>query len=179
MKTILAGKTFFAIAACLYFFCTVNIFGQECVETKLTEVKDKNQDITSLEYKHAYANYNDTYKSYRAIFINYDRALDSDFKRMEGDERKLVIMVFTNDQSKLTTGTYTIRGSDDPDVKNLAVGIMTSKGENYAASYDNKDIGSVVITRLDDEMLCGEINVTDSRGMIVKGTFSLKNEPVR
>jgi hypothetical protein len=179
MKTILAGKVFFVIAVCLCFSYSVNILGQECGETKLTEVKDKNQDVTGLEYKYAYSNYNDTYKSYRAIFITYDKAMDSDFKRMEGDERKLVIMVFTNDQSKLTPGTYTIRGSDDPDVKNLAVGIMTSKGENYAASYDNKDIGSVVITRLDDEMLCGEINVTDSRGMTVKGTFSLKNEPVR
>lgn len=158
---------------------TDNIFAQDCGETIFTEISDKNQNVTNLEYKYAYGNYNDTYKSYRAIFITYDRAIDSDFKKMEGNERKLVIMVFTNDQSKLTTGTYKVRASDDPDVKNMAIGIMTSQGENYAASYDNKDIGSIVITRLDDEMLCGEINVTDSRGMIVKGSFSVKNEPVR
>lgn len=161
----------------LIFFVSAAIFAQnECSESRLDKVKDNNVDISGFSHTYAYGNYNKTYNSYRAIFINYDRAEDSDFREMTGSEIKVVIMIFTNDQSKLVPGTYAIQ--NEGDVKNIAIGIYTAKGTTFAASYNNENIGKVEIYSLDETTLCGTVEIKDSKGMVVTGKFNVQNEPV-
>ncbi|MBE2226686.1 MAG: hypothetical protein IAE93_05065 [Ignavibacteria bacterium] len=166
----------------LFFFCFIlstRIFSQaDCSDSRLDAVKDGNIEITGFVHTFAYGNYNKTYNSYRAIFINYNRADDSDFKEMKGDEIKVVIMIFSGDQSKLVPGTYTIQPNGSADHRSIAVGIYTAKGTTFAASYNNEYIGSVEIFELSDKSLCGKIAVKDSKGMEVTGRFNVNNEPV-
>lgn len=151
----------------------------KCPEnTKLTSAKNKYVNFESgFDHVYAYGNYNKTYNSYRVIFLNFDKSKDGDFRKPEGDEVKIVIMVFNLKGSELTEGEYTLDGGDSGN--QFSVGIETSRGSTYSTSLNGADIGSVIISRLDDEMLCGEVNVTDSNGMSVIGTFSVQNEEVR
>lgn len=168
---------FIIVSTCVICLSTVSFSSKsDCPENKLTIVKDSslNMDIKDFPFKTAYGNFNKTYNSYRAIFINYNREQDSDFGQREGDQVKVIVMVFNMSGAALTTGDYTLSGGSTGN--QFAVGIETAKGTTYAASYMDADIGKVVITRLDDEMLCGEVNITDSRGMVVKGTFSVENQ---
>lgn len=155
------------------------LFSQDsnCGESKLQIVRDSSVNISGFGHIAAYGNYNKTYNSYRAIFLNYDRSKDSDFRAMEGSEVKIVIMVFNMSGAQLTEGEYTISGGTTGN--QFAVGIETSKGTTYAASANEQDIGKVTIYKLNEQELCGEVNITDSRGMVVKGTFNVKNEEVR
>jgi hypothetical protein len=167
---------FITAFTCLIYLSGVSFsYRSDCPENQLTIVKDSslNMDIKNFPFKTAYGNFNKTYNSYRAIFINYDRELDSDFGQREGEQVKVIIMVFNMSGAALTTGDYTLSGGSTGN--QFAVGIETAKGTTYAASYMDADIGKVVVTRIDDEMLCGEVNITDSRGMVVKGTFSVEN----
>ena len=158
---------------------STEVFSQgECSESKLDIVKDKNIAGSAFTHTYAYGNYNKTYNSYRAIFINYNRADDSDFKEMTGDETKIVIMIFTTDQSKLVPGMYTIQSEGSGDPKSIAVGIYTAKGTSFAASYNNEYIGGVEIFEISDNSLCGKIAIKDSKGMEVSGMFNVQNEPV-
>lgn len=147
-------------------------------KTELQTVKNEYLDFSEgFPHVYAYGNYNKTYNSYRAIFLNFDKSNDGDFRKPENDEIKVVIMVFNLKGTELTEGVYTLDGGDSGN--QFSVGIETSQGSSYSTSLNGADIGSVSINRLDDEWICGEVNVTDSNGMKVIGTFSVPNEKVR
>lgn len=147
-------------------------------KTELQNVKNEYVDFSEgFPHVYAYGNYNKTYNSYRAIFLNFDKSNDGDFRKPENGEIKVVIMVFNLKGTELTEGGYTLDGGDSGN--QFSVGIETSEGSSYSTSLNGADIGSVSINRLDDEWICGEVNVTDSNGMKVIGTFSVANEKVR
>jgi hypothetical protein len=147
-------------------------------KTELQTVKNEHVDFSEgFPHVYAYGNYNKMFNSYRAIFLNYERSNDRDFKKMEGDEIKVAIMVFNMKGTELTEGVYTLDGGDSGN--QFSVGIETSEGSSYSTFLNGADIGSVTINRLDDEWICGEVNVTDSNGMKVRGTFSVPNEKMR
>ena len=149
-------------------------------KTELVTVKGDNGnniDIENFPYTYAYGNYNKTFNSYRAIFINFDREKDRDFRKVEGDEIKVVIMIFNMKGEELTEGEYTMSGGDTG--KQFAVAIETSEGTLSPVSLNGQDIGGVTIYRVDEDMLCGEVNVKGSMGVEVTGTFSVANEKTK
>ncbi|HLT23539.1 MAG TPA: hypothetical protein VK004_00300 [Ignavibacteria bacterium] len=154
-------------------------YSDDCPEnTALTSVKNDKIDYENgFPHKYAYGNYNKTYNSYRAIFLNFDKSRDGDFRKPEGDEIKVVIMVFNMKGTELTEGEYTMDGGETGN--QFSVGIETSEGSTYVTSLNGAEVGSVKINRIDEERICGEVDVNDSNGMKVIGSFSVKNEKVR
>ncbi|MFC1616381.1 hypothetical protein ACFL21_04520 [Patescibacteria group bacterium] len=141
-----------------------------CADTDITFVAPK-ASVDGFDFTESWGNYNTTYGTYRAIFTNYPKADDSDFKSMEGDEIKVSIMVYKTDGSELTPGTYSLQEDNS-----MAVNISSAKGTMDAASLNDEDIGFIEITHVDDEKICGTADVEDSYGLKAKGTFSLMNE---
>lgn len=146
-------------------------------KTELQVVKNKSVDFSNgFPHEYAYGNFNKTYNSYRAIFLNFDKSFDGDFRKPEGDEIKVVIMVFNMKGTELTEGEYTMDGGETGN--QFSVGIETSTGSTYVTSLNGAEVGSVFINRLDEEWICGEVSIHDSNGMEVVGTFSVPNEKV-
>lgn len=166
------------IALIAIFVISSTVFSQECPDkTELTVVKNKYIDLQNFDYTAVYGNYNTTWKTYRAIFINYPKSEDSDFKAMSDGQIKVVVMLFNSDGIFPGPGVYTLDGG----VTNnkFAVSIQTVEGSTYGTSINGQDIGNVTITKSDENILCGEVNIHDSDGMDVVGTFTVSNEGVK
>lgn len=140
---------------------------KSAIQAKAGEMQLKDFNAIS-----AYGNYNKTANSYRAMFTNYPKENDSDYKTMEAGEEKVIVAIFSMDGSELQPGKYTL---SDP-AKSMAVMYYVDGKEHAATAMNNQDIGSVEITHVDDEMLCGTVSIEDSKGLTVKGSFSVKNE---
>lgn len=146
--------------------------GGDCPsETKITVLKTSDGDLGGFDHIAAYANFNKTFGTYRAIFINYPKSEDSDFKSHEGDEKKIVIGVFNRDGDDLKPGDFTLFNPNT-----FSAQLESADGLAAASSINEEDIGGVNITRIDDEMICGTVDVKDSSGFELKGSFALKNE---
>ncbi len=170
MKTIIA---FFSV----FIFCTA-AFSQDCPDkTELSIVKNKYIDVQGFDYTSAYGNYNSNWKTYRAIFINYPKSEDSDFKAMSEGQIKVVVMVFNSDGDFPGPGVYTLLGEGTNN--KFAVSIQTIEGSTYATSINGEEIGSVTITKSDDYILCGEVNIHNSVGMEIVGRFTVSNEELK
>ena len=160
------------------FVISLTAFSQDCPDnTELSVVKNKYIDVQDFDYTVAYGNYNSTWKTYRAIFINYPKSEDSDFKAMSEGQIKVVVMVFNSDGNFPGPGVYTLKGGETNN--KFAVSIQTVEGSTYGTSINGQDIGNVSIIKSDENILCGEVNIHDSDGMEVVGTFTVSNEDVK
>ena len=142
-----------------------------CVESRI-HVKAGEMELKEFNIISAYGKHNKTVNSYRAIFTNYPKDNDNDYKTMEAGEEKVIVAIFSMNGNALQPGKYSL---NDPS-KSMAVMYYVDGKEHAATAINDQDIGSVEITHVDDAMLCGSVNVEDSKGLKVKGSFSLANE---
>ena len=148
-----------------------NCSGKNQIDKIMYEGEDQ-----AFEQKYVYANFNSMYQSYRVIYINFDKSQDSDFGAKTGDQKRVVVMLFSPKDDEFKPGKYTWSG-DENGMNKIAVQVETADGIKSCNYAGIDDPGYVEIFEVNKEHICGKFHV-NGQGFELSGSFDTKHESI-
>jgi hypothetical protein len=128
----------------------------------------------SFDQKDVYANYSKMYKSYRVLFLNYDKSLDTDYGTKTGDQQRIVVSIFNPKDDEFKPGKYTWEG-DENGFNRIIVQVETADGIKSCNYAGDPDPGYIEVFDVDENHICGIFNVS-GQGFAMSGTFNANHE---
>lgn len=144
-----------------------------------TQISSLKYDDTEHDFdqKYVYANLNSVYKSYRVLYLNYDKSEDSDYGERIGNQQKIVVGLFNPKDGEFKPGKYTWAG-DENGMNKIAVQVETSDGLKSCNYAGIDDPGFVEVIEVSKDKIVGEFHV-NGKGFEISGSFNVPNEPVK
>ena len=115
---------------------------------------------------------------YQVMLLNHPRSEHNRFGEPTGDQQRLIISLNAKPGSELSAGTYQIKGTAEADEAgaNYIIGLHTADNIYAPTVVDNKSVGTVTINEIDDDHMCGSVDITAPSGTTIAGTFDVPVE---
>lgn len=146
----------------------------DCPQSSIQAALNAEEELVTFDFVDAFAIGNESWGTYRAIFINYPKAKYEDGKKPLGStNRHVIISMYRKDQGTPEPGLYKTSMNNPDQMNIMTVQIETSESRGGMSASGGHDPGQVELIAINKDMMCGTVDVHDSQGMRVKGNFNV------